>query len=159
MFAVADEEALYLLEFVERRKGLQRQIERLCKKLQATIILGDTPLLQQVRAQLKDYFAGKSLNFSVSLNLTGSPFQQSVWHELCKIPPGETRSYLQVAQALNEPGAFRAVANANRVNQIAIIIPCHRVINANGDLGGYSGGISCKQWLLAHEENFCQKNQ
>ena len=75
-----------------------------------------------------------------------------------KIPPGETRAYLDIAKAINHPTANRAVAQANGANQLAIIIPCHRAINTNGDLGGYGGGISRKQWLLDHEKNSALKN-
>ena len=85
--------------------------------------------------------------------LLGSPFQKQVWEELKKIPSGETRAYLAIAKAVGRPTACRAVANANGANQLAIIIPCHRVINTNGELGGYGGGIARKQWLLDLEKN------
>ena len=87
----------------------------------------------------------------------GSDFQKSVWAALRKIPPGETRSYLDTAKAVGKPTAFRAVANANGANQLAIIIPCHRVINNNGELGGYGGGISRKQWLIDHEKKHYER--
>lgn len=84
--------------------------------------------------------------------MIGSAFQKKVWQELKKIPLGETRSYLEIAKAINVPTACRAVARANGANQLAIVVPCHRVINSNGELGGYAGGVLRKQWLLGMKE-------
>ncbi len=151
MIAIADEQALYLLEFVDRR-GLEREVERLRKKTKSTIIPGETPAIDSIKNELLAYFDGKLKNFKTPLFLLGSPFQKQVWEELRKIPHGETRSYLQMAQMMAKPSAFRAVANANGANQIAIVIPCHRVINTNGELGGYGGGLTRKSWLLNHEK-------
>ncbi len=153
MLSIADDNGLYLLEFVDRR-GLEREVERLRKKLQAAIIPGETHIIKKIKKELMDYFNGKKCQFKTPLILIGSLFQKSVWGTLQKIPPGETRSYLDIAKAVKKPTAFRAVANANGANQLAIIIPCHRVINANGDLGGYGGGISRKQWLIDHEKKY-----
>lgn len=89
----------------------------------------------------------------------GSPFQTSVWEQLRKIPPGKTCSYADIALALGKPAAYRAVAQANGANQLAIIIPCHRVINSSGELGGYGGGVARKEWLLNHEKNGGQLNE
>lgn len=152
MIAIADEDGLYLLEFVDRR-GLEREVERLRKRMQTAIIPGETPIIKNLAAELTNYFAGKNLVFETPLHFIGSSFQKMVWEELRKIPPGETRSYSDIAKSLNKPTAFRAVAQANGANQLAIVIPCHRVINANGELGGYGGGIMRKQWLLEHEKN------
>lgn len=77
-----------------------------------------------------------------------------VWQELINIPYGETRSYLNQAKALGKPTSYRAVANANGMNQLAIIVPCHRIINSNGELGGYGGGLHRKEWLIEHERKF-----
>lgn len=151
MFAVADETGLYVLEFVDRR-GLEREVEFLRKKYNAIIIPGETPIIKQIALEIKNYFSGKNLNFSTPVHFNGSPFQISVWEQLRKIPPGETRSYLQIAKAIKNPKAFRAVAQANGANPLAIIIPCHRVINSNGEIGGYGGGIARKEWLLKHEK-------
>jgi O-6-methylguanine DNA methyltransferase len=107
-----------------------------------------------IMRELEAYFAGIIQEFKTPLflfSLIGSPFQKRVWEELQKIPRGETRSYAEIAKAIGKPSAFRAVALANGANQIAIVIPCHRVINSNGDLGGYGGGIKRKEWLLKHE--------
>ncbi len=151
MLAIASETALYLLEFVDRR-GLEREIERLRQRTKSVIIPGKTPIIDLIESELKDYFQGNLTEFKTPLFLLGSPFQKTVWHELLKIPHGQTCSYAEIARNIDMPKAFRAVANANGANQIAIVIPCHRVINTNGDLGGYGGGISRKSWLLNHEK-------
>ncbi len=150
MCAIADDETLYLLEFVDRR-GLEKEIERLRKRTKRAIIPGKSNPLNQIEVELKEYFSGKIHAFKTPLFLIGSPFQKMVWEELQKIPRGETRFYAQIAKAIGKPSAFRAVALANGANQFAIVIPCHRVINSNGDLGGYGGGIKRKEWLLKHE--------
>ncbi|MGG4145162.1 trifunctional transcriptional activator/DNA repair protein Ada/methylated-DNA--[protein]-cysteine S-methyltransferase [Paenibacillus algorifonticola] len=150
MMAIGDEQHLYLLEFVDRR-GLEREVERLRKRTKSAIIPGTTASIQSIERELALYFDGKLTEFKTPLFLLGSPFQQSVWAQLVQIPPGETRSYADIAVALEKPTAFRAVAQANGANQLAIIIPCHRVINSNGELGGYGGGLSRKNWLLQHE--------
>lgn len=153
VLAIADEERLYLLEFVARR-GLEREINRLKKTLKATITPGSTAVIRLISSELHAYFAGSLKQFTTPIHLLGSTFQQSVWQELMHIPYGETRSYSKQAENLGKPTAFRAVANANGANQLAIIIPCHRIINLNGALGGYGGGIGRKQWLLAHEQRY-----
>lgn len=152
MLAIADEQALYLLEFLDRR-GLEREIERLRIRAKSAIISGITAPIESIKNELESYFAGQLKTFNTPIHFLGSPFQQSVWTELLRIPYGETRSYLDQATAMGKPSACRAVANANGANQIAIVIPCHRIINNNGDLGGYGGGIQRKKWLIAHELN------
>ncbi len=151
MIAIADEEALYLLEFVDRR-GLEREVERLREKTKSAIIPGQTKAIRSIEEELKLYFDGKLTEFKTPLFLLGSPFQKRVWEELRKIPPGETRSYSDMAVKIGKSSAFRAVAQANGANQIAIVIPCHRVINKNANLGGYGGGLTRKKWLLEHEK-------
>lgn len=151
MLAIADERVLYLLEFVHRR-GLEREIERLRKSKRSAIVPGRTAPIESIEKELKEYFNGKLWDFQTPIEMIGSSFQKEVWAELQKIPSGKTRSYLEIAQAIKNPGAVRAVGSANGANQLAIIIPCHRVINANGDLGGYGGGIERKKWLLNHEK-------
>jgi methylated-DNA-[protein]-cysteine S-methyltransferase len=101
--------------------------------------------------QLKEYFAGKRREFELPLRMDGTQFQERVWRELTQIPFGETRSYGQLAKRLNNPNGSRAVGLANGRNPIAIIIPCHRVIGADGSLTGFGGGIERKEWLLTHE--------
>lgn len=150
MVAIADDESLYLLEFVTRR-GLEREVERLRKRGFA-IIPGETAPLQSIESELNAYFEEKLTHFKTPYRVFGSVFQQQVWHALCQIPYGETRSYAEQALSMNKPTAYRAVANANGANQLAIIIPCHRIISSDGTLGGYGGGIAVKQWLLEHEQ-------
>jgi AraC family transcriptional regulator of adaptative response/methylated-DNA-[protein]-cysteine methyltransferase len=151
MLAVADDEALYLLEFVDRR-GLEKEIENLRRKTKFPIIPGKTEPIEQIEAELGRYFSGKTAEFKTPLFQIGSPFQKRVWEELQKIPYGQTRSYAEIAALIGKPTAFRAVALANGANQFAIVIPCHRVINSNGELGGYGGGTKKKEWLLKHEK-------
>jgi O-6-methylguanine DNA methyltransferase len=103
--------------------------------------------------QLLEYLAGKRTAFELALDLRGTPFQRSVWAELQAIPYGETRSYLDVARAIGSPGAVRAVGAANGANPVAIIVPCHRVIQSGGKLGGYGGGLDLKRRLLAMEQS------
>jgi methylated-DNA-[protein]-cysteine S-methyltransferase len=110
----------------------------------------DTPFAS-LRTQLDEYFAGERRQFDVPLKLPGTPFQMRVWQELVRIPFGETITYAQLAQRLGIPTASRAVGHANGRNPVSIIVPCHRVIGANGKLTGYAGGIDKKQWLLDWE--------
>ena len=113
-----------------------------------------TEVLRSIESELKAYFEGTLKKFTTPLFLLGSSFQQRVWKELLKIPYGTTRSYAAQAASMGEPKAIRAVANANGANQLAIVIPCHRIINTNGALGGYGGGIARKEWLLKHEAKY-----
>jgi len=152
MLAISDEKALYLLEFVDRR-GLEREIERLRIKTKSVIIPGKTNPIRSIEVELKSYFEDGLKEFKTPLYLIGSPFQKIVWAELMRIPYGTTRSYSSQAASIGQQKAYRAVANANGANQIAIVIPCHRIINTNGDLGGYGGGILRKKWLIDHEAN------
>jgi len=150
MLAIADEEHLYLLEFVKRR-GLEREIERLRMRTKSAIIPGITEPIQSIERELKEYFSGTLQEFKTPLFFLGSDFQKSVWHALTTIPYGQTKSYSDQAKIIGKPSACRAVANANGANQLAIIIPCHRIITSDGKLGGYGGGIAHKQWLIDHE--------
>lgn len=151
MLAIASEEALVLLEFVDRR-GLEREIEHLRKRLKSAIVPGDNAHLEQINGDLQAYFEGSLKSFKTPIALYGSAFQKQAWAALQRIPYGQTRSYREQAEYLNKPTAFRAVARANGANQLALIIPCHRVINSNGELGGYGAGLHRKQWLLEHEQ-------
>ncbi|NOR61003.1 MAG: methylated-DNA--[protein]-cysteine S-methyltransferase, partial [Rhodobacteraceae bacterium] len=119
--------------------------------------IGSSGPTVQIRAELGRYFAGESANFTTPLALHGSEFTRSVWAALQQIPAGETRSYGQMAQQIGRPSASRAVARANGANQIALVIPCHRVIGADGSLTGYGGGLWRKQRLLEIEQHY--KNQ
>jgi len=149
MIAMADDTSLYLLEFASK-KGLSQGIERL-KQQCISITPGITPPLISIESELKAYFAGTLLQFKTAYRMFGSQFQLKVWQSLCQISYGETRSYKEQSISLGNPNGYRAVANANGANQLAIIIPCHRVIASDGTLGGYSSGLKIKQWLLEHE--------
>ncbi|MEG0766518.1 MAG: methylated-DNA--[protein]-cysteine S-methyltransferase [Clostridia bacterium] len=110
-----------------------------------------TDLIRETATQLFAYLAGARTAFTVPLRPAGTAFQQRVWGALCEIPYGQTRSYAQIAQAVDSPNACRAVGMANHRNPIPILIPCHRVIGANGDLVGYGGGLAIKERLLLLE--------
>lgn len=110
------------------------------------------PVLKKCRKQLDEYFKGKRQSFSLELQLEGTDFQKKVWEQLQRIPFGETSSYKKIAVAIGNEKAVRAVGGANGMNNIAIIIPCHRVIGADGDLVGFGGGLWRKVWLLNHEK-------
>ena len=114
--------------------------------------LRETRALARTAAQLREYFAGTRQTFDVPLAPLGTTFQQSVWRVLLTIPFGATWSYGDVAKAIGQPTASRAVGAANGRNPIAIIVPCHRVIGSSGALTGYAGGMPTKKWLLAHEQ-------
>jgi methylated-DNA-[protein]-cysteine S-methyltransferase len=104
-----------------------------------------------IRKQLAEYFAGQRQQFTIPLKMTGTPFQHRVWQELVRIPYGQTISYAELARRIGQPTASRAVGHANGHNPISILVPCHRVIGANGKLTGYAGGIGRKRWLLDWE--------
>ncbi|HEX7342589.1 MAG TPA: methylated-DNA--[protein]-cysteine S-methyltransferase [Rhodanobacteraceae bacterium] len=107
--------------------------------------------LVEAKRQFTAYFAGDLLDFDLPLHASGTAFQQSVWAALCDIPYAATESYGALAKRINRPRAMRAVGAANGANPLAIIVPCHRVIGADGSLTGYGGGLPAKRWLLAHE--------
>ena len=150
MIAIADDHALLLLEFADRPE-LEREVERLRGKTRAAILPGRNAPIESIEAELADYFAGRFKPFMTPLRPLGTSFQQQVWEALRQIPPGETRSYSEVAAAIDRPAAVRAVARANATNPIAVVVPCHRVIGKDGDLTGYGGGLARKRWLLRHE--------
>lgn len=150
MIAICDDTHLYLLEFTVR-KNMQRQLERLSKVHQRAIVPGRTAITDQITRELSRYFDGTLTRFETPLALAGTDFQKLVWKALCDIPFGETRSYTELAEAVGNEKAVRAVASSNANNGLALIVPCHRVIAKGGGLGGYAGGVEKKDWLLAHE--------
>ncbi len=150
IIVICDDSHLYLLEFTVR-KNIQRQFERLSKQHKRPILPGRTEITEQIRDELIDYFHGDITQFKTPLKMTGTDFQQSVWQALIDIPYGQTRSYAELAASIGNEKAVRAVAGSNASNGLALIIPCHRVINKCGNLGGYAGGLDKKEWLLAHE--------
>jgi AraC family transcriptional regulator of adaptative response/methylated-DNA-[protein]-cysteine methyltransferase len=151
MLAIAGDDGLELLEFVDRR-ALETELKKLRSTLDAAIVPGDHPILRQTAKELREYFAGKRRTFDVKLTQRGSAFQLAAWQALREIPFGETRSYTDMARRVGSPAAVRAIGRVNGQNQLAIIVPCHRVIRADGSLCGYGGGIWRKQWLLDHEQ-------
>ncbi|MCG3123343.1 MAG: Bifunctional transcriptional activator/DNA repair enzyme Ada [Phycisphaerales bacterium] len=150
MVAVASDTGVCLLEFLDRRM-LETNFRTLRGRLGCPIVPGASPFLDQVERELAEYFAGRRSVFDVPLHAPGTPFQELVWAELRRIPSGQTRSYQQIAAAIGRPSAVRAVARANGDNRIAILIPCHRVIGADGSLTGYGGGLDRKARLLEIE--------
>jgi AraC family transcriptional regulator, regulatory protein of adaptative response / methylated-DNA-[protein]-cysteine methyltransferase len=151
LLAAATARAVVLLEFTERRM-LETQFDILRRRFKAPIVPGDNPHLAKLRQELAEYFDGRRKNFTVPLNYPGTPFQQKVWDALLKIPYGETRSYEDIARAVGSASAVRAVGQTNGLNRICVVIPCHRVVNKDGKLGGYGGGLWRKQALLTLEQ-------
>lgn len=156
MAAGATDEGICILEFTDRQK-LNTELNDLTKLLKTTVEDGENKHIKILRKQLKEYFAGKRKEFTVTLITPGTEFQNEVWRELKNIPFGSTRTYLEQATAINKPGSVRAVANANGMNRISIILPCHRVIGSDGSLTGYGGGLHRKRWLLDHEKKYSGK--
>lgn len=126
-------------------------------KKQGEIISEETPLIKKAKDQLEEYFAGKRRDFDLPLKTRGTDFQKAAWDALLAIPYGEVRSYKQQAEKVGSPKAYRAVGGANHQNPIAIVIPCHRVIGADGKLVGYGGGLNIKETLLELERKVCEK--
>ncbi len=155
MIAVSDNESLHLLEFIDR-KALPAELRQLRDRAKGSLGIGRTPISQQVATELAEYFAGRSATFQTPLTLDGSPFYKSVWTVLRTISPGATQTYSDVARAIGRPTAVRAVARAIGANSLAIIVPCHRVIGADGTLTGYAGGLWRKQRLIELERHFEQ---
>lgn len=151
MCAVGDEVFLYLLEFVEK-KGWQEEWKSFTHNCGMPLLPGRTPSIDSIEKELGLYFESRLGTFKTPVTFLGTPFQCSVWNALKKIPRGQTRSYAEISEAIGNPNAYRAVARANAANRLAIIIPCHRVIYADGSLGGYAGGVERKRQLLAYEK-------
>ena len=156
MVVICDEQSLYLAEFTVR-KNLKGQLDKLSKVYERPVLPGRTAITDDTQKQISLYFDGQLQDFDLPLITTGTKFQDGVWDALQAIPYGETRSYAELAVAIGNEKAFRAVASSNARNGLAIIIPCHRVINKGGGLGGYAGGLDKKQWLLDHERRVAGK--
>ncbi len=150
MLAIGDDHALHLLEFIDR-PALASEIKRLQARQRQGVMLGKNRITDQTKDEIARYFEGRDHGFSIRLAGHGTVFERDVWRRLQAIPIGETRSYSALAAELGRDSAVRAVARANGTNQIAIIIPCHRVIGADGSLTGYGGGLWRKRWLIEHE--------
>ncbi len=147
MVAAATDQGVCLLEYTDPRR-LEPQIAGLRRRVAPHVVIGDHPHLAALRDQLAGYFAGTLKQFSVPLVAPGTPFEERVWQALLEIPYGQTRSYIEIARDIGSPEGQRAVGRANGLNRIAIVIPCHRVVNHGGGLGGYGGGLWRKERLL-----------
>jgi AraC family transcriptional regulator of adaptative response/methylated-DNA-[protein]-cysteine methyltransferase len=151
MLALANQDGLHLLEFIDRR-GLENELIWIRKRVKSAVVPGTNVHLDRVAEELKNYFDGNAMEFTVPLVMMGSGFERRVWEMLRQIPAGETRSYSELARRLGLPAAVRAVGRANGRNPLCLIVPCHRVIGADGKLVGYGGGLWRKKWLLDHEQ-------
>lgn len=147
VLAGASDDGVCLLEFVDRRM-IETQLERVRRLFKAVPVPGTSPHFDSLARELGRYFAGELTRFETPLDMRGTEFQSKVWRALLTIPYGATRSYSEQARSIGEPSAVRAVARANGDNRIAIVIPCHRVVGADGSLTGYGGGLWRKRWLL-----------
>ena len=151
MICAANSDGLHILEFADRRM-LETQIKRVSKLTACTFVIGQNEFHHSIQNELESWFQGTLQDFQTPVVLKGTSFQESVWYQLLKIPYGQTKSYEQIAKILRNPKAMRAVGKANGDNRFAIVVPCHRVIRADGSLSGYGGGVWRKQWLLNHEK-------
>lgn len=156
MKIVASASHLYLVEFSDQW-NLDAQLADLENRLGVQIREARNALIDETCSQLDQYFAGERQRFDLPYETLGTDFQQSVWQSLTHIPYGETWSYAKQAAFLGRPKAVRAVARANSMNRLPLILPCHRVVGSNGTLTGYAGGLARKQWLLEHEQG-CRKD-
>jgi O-6-methylguanine DNA methyltransferase len=147
LIAGANDDALVQLEFCDR-SSIERRLHGVRRRFTGSVVTGSNECLLELTRQLSQYFAGERREFELPLEYPGTPFQEKVWATLLQIPYGQTWSYLKMAQRIGDVNATRAVGTANGTNPIAIVIPCHRVINANGELGGYGGGLWRKRILL-----------
>jgi AraC family transcriptional regulator of adaptative response/methylated-DNA-[protein]-cysteine methyltransferase len=141
-----------LVEFVDRG-GLERIKQHIVKRYKLDMSVGEHPLLDDVESELTGYFSGTLHRFSISLDLRGTRFEEAVWKELLSIPYGQTRTYGDIARTVQKPLAFQAVGRANGRNPLAIIVPCHRVLQKGGGMCGYGGGVWRKKFLLDLEKS------
>ncbi|GLO63812.1 methylated-DNA--protein-cysteine methyltransferase [Vibrio sp. MACH09] len=138
------------------RESLDKRIQ---SRLNSHYVERDNDLLKQTRLQFQQYFHSERVSFDLPLLLVGTEFQKTVWHALMSIPFGETATYLNLAEKIENKSAVRAVANANGANAISIIVPCHRIIGSNGKLVGYAGGLETKRKLLLLEQDMFAPNR
>lgn len=150
MLAVAHDDALVLLEFFDN-ENIEKDLEQIEEFFETQIEEGENLPLKQVRAELEDYFKHPSASFKTPIEFIGTDFQKEVWSAIQTISAGQTMSYSEIAEKINNPNAVRAVGNALNANKISIIVPCHRVLTKDLDFGGYNSGQNRKSWLLQHE--------
>ena len=156
MIAISCRHHLHLLEFADR-KALPREVAKLQKAQPGGLGFGRPAPTEQIAEELRRFFAGEGADFRTPLSLHGTGFEREVWRYLLTIPAGETRSYSQIARELGRASATRAVARANGANQLALVVPCHRVLSADGSLTGYGGGLWRKQRLIEIETGYKQR--
>ena len=149
VFVASTEKGVCMVDYVTSEKAFLKRLE---SKFPGEIIRDDQKN-KTVVSQLKKYLEGKLQRFDCRLDFRGTPFQKKVWSELARIPCGQTRSYKEIAEAVGHPKAFRAVGNTNGKNCLPLILPCHRVIESNGGLGGFGHGIKAKKQLLEFEKS------
>lgn len=150
MVAIANDNGLVLLQFLDS-EGIESS--RAKALLRGSQICSDHPILKLIDQEIRNYFNGIDDPFTTPIDMLGTDFQKTVWRALRAIPYGELRSYADIAKAIDRPKAFRAVARANATNPLALIVPCHRVVNSDGSIGGYAGHVSRKKYLLQREEH------
>jgi methylated-DNA-[protein]-cysteine S-methyltransferase len=150
VFVASTTKGLCMVDFLTSEKSFLKEL----KSLLPGEIIRDDRKNGKALSQIKRYLMGKLKRFDCSLDLRGTPFQRKVWTALARIPYGSTRSYRDIAKSIGHPKAFRAVGNANGSNPIPIILPCHRVIESNGGLGGFGHGVKVKQQLLDFEKRY-----
>ncbi|CAN5709615.1 methylated-DNA--[protein]-cysteine S-methyltransferase [soil metagenome] len=148
-FAVNEEGALVRAHFEESKNDADIEDELLADGYESFV--QDSSRTSRLRQEISEYYSGERREFTVELAASGTPWQRKVWEALRSIPFGETRSYSQVADMIGSPGAARAVGGANGCNRVPLVVPCHRVIAADGSLGGFNGGLHLKEKLLEHE--------
>lgn len=125
---------------------------RIKKYSKSEFVCGTSPIIEQAKFELDEYFSLQRVSFSLPLLFIGTDFQKTVWHQLMNIPIGDTISYAEIARRMGKPNAVRAVANSIGANALSIMVPCHRVLGADGSLTGYAGGLEAKRFLLNHEK-------
>lgn len=152
MVAIASDTHLLFLGF-KGQKGMEQVITKISKGSEK-VLSEVNPIIEQIASEITLYFKGQLKVFQTPLDPRGTPFQHQVWNALKAIPYGSTIAYEEQACNIRKPKAFRAVASANGANPFTIIVPCHRVVNKSGGLGGYAGGLDKKQWLLDHERSY-----
>jgi len=150
LFVGGSDQGVHVIKFLDQRESQAALVDEVEAAAGEPASEGG-PASEEAVRQLREYFAGERSDFELPLSPRGTPFQLQVWRALCSIPPGETTSYGAIASAVGKPSASRAVGAANGRNPISIVVPCHRVIGANGTLTGYGGGLERKAWLLNHE--------
>ncbi len=158
LFIARAERGLKFIEFMDR-KSIKRMIARHEPRYPGATWEASLLENKQVVEQLEGYFCGAVTSFDLPLDPDGSEFQLAVWRELVRIPFGEKRAYGQIAKAIGQPRAARAVGLANNQNPLVVVVPCHRVIGADGSLTGYGGGMRRKKWLLQHEARFARHGE